>query len=140
MLVDTSAWIELRRPAGHPARVALRSHPERRSPIARTEPIIMELLAGTRSGGERARLRARLIALPRLTLRGLADFESAAELYRTCRSRGATVRKLMDCLIAAVAIPEKVTVPPNNPDYQVLARYTRLRTERYRALRIVPSR
>ncbi|OLB00501.1 MAG: hypothetical protein AUH09_03565, partial [Candidatus Rokubacteria bacterium 13_2_20CM_70_12] len=113
---------------------------ERRSPIATTEPIIMELLAGTRSGGERARLRARLIALPRLTLRGLADFESAAELYRICRSRGATVRKLMDCLIAAVAIREKVTVLHNDLDYEVLARYTRLRTERYRALRIVPSR
>ena len=70
---------------------------------------------------------------------GLADFESAAELYRLCRSRGATVRKLMDCLIAAVAIREKVTVLHNDRDYEVLARHTRLRTERYRALRIVPS-
>ena len=140
MLVDTSAWIELLRATGHPAHVTLRYHLERRSPIATTEPIIMELLAGTRSGGERARLRARLIALPRLTLRGLADFESAAELYRTCRSRGATVRKLMDCLIAAVAIREKVTVLHSDRDYEILARHTRLRTERYRALRIVPSR
>ena len=100
----------------------------------------MELLAGTRTSGERSRLRARLIGLPRLTVRGLADFESAAELYRTCRSRGATVRKLMACLIAAVAIREKVTVLHNDRDYEVLARHTRLRTERYRALRVVPSR
>ena len=100
----------------------------------------MELLAGARTSAERARLRARLIALPRLTLRGLADFESAAELYRICRGRGASVRKLMDCLIAAVAIREKVTVLHNDRDYEVLARHTPLRTERYRALRIVPSR
>lgn len=100
----------------------------------------MELLAGTRSGGERSRLRARLIGLPRLTLRGLADFESAAELYRTCRGRGVTVRKLMDCLIAAVAIRENATVLHNDRDFDVLARHTRLRTERYRVLRPVPSR
>lgn len=100
----------------------------------------MELLAGTRNAGERSKLRARLIGLPRLTLRGLADFESAAELYRACRMRGATVRKLIDCLIAAVAIRENVTVLHNDRDYEVLARHTRLRTERYRSLRVVPSR
>lgn len=140
ILVDTSAWIELLRGSGHPAHVTLRHHLKRRSPIATTEPIIMELLAGTRSGGERSRLRARLIGLPRLTLRGLADFESAAELYRTCRGRGVTVRKLMDCLIAAVAIRENATVLHNDRDFDVLARHTRLRTERYRVLRPVPSR
>ena len=62
----------------------------------------MELLAGTRDVTERTRLRARLIALPRLTARGLVDFEAAAELYRLCRVRGASARKLIDCLIAAV--------------------------------------
>ena len=140
ILVDTSAWIELLRATGHPAHLTLRHHLARRSALATTEPIIMELLAGTRTGVERSRLRARLIALPRLTVRGLADFESAAELYRLCRSRGATVRKLMDCLIAAVAIREKATVLHNDRDYEVLARHTRLRTERYRTLRVVPPR
>src|SRR5439155_198039 len=73
MLVDTSAWIELLRATGHPAHVTLRYHLERRSPIATTERIIMELLAGTRTSGERARLLARLISLPPLPHRGLAD-------------------------------------------------------------------
>ena len=100
----------------------------------------MELLAGTRNRGDHARLRARLVALPRLALRGLADFESAADLYRQCRQRGATVRKLMDCLIAAVAVRERATVLHNDRDFEVLARHTRLRTERYRVLRSVPPR
>lgn len=137
ILVDTSAWIELLRASGHPAHVTLRHHLQRRSPIATSEPVIMELLAGVRTGGEQSRLRARLMALPRLTVRGLADFESAADLYRTCRSRGATVRKLIDCLIAAVAIRERATVLHNDRDFEVLARHTRLRTERYRTLRPV---
>ncbi len=77
------------------------------------------------------------MALPRLAVRGLVDFESAADLYRTCRGRGATVRRLIDCLIAAVAIREKATVLHNDRDFEVLARHTRLRTERYRTLRAV---
>jgi predicted nucleic acid-binding protein len=140
ILVDTSAWIELLRATGHPAHVTLRHHLERRSPIATSEPIIMELLAGARGMTERARLRARLVALPRLAVQGLSDFEAAAELYQLCRARGASVRKLIDCLIAAVAIRDGATLLHNDRDYDVLARHTRLRTERYQTLRVVPPR
>jgi len=137
ILVDTSAWVELLRGSGHPAHITLRHHLERRSPIATTEPIIMELLAGTRSRVESSKLRVRLIGLPRLTLRGLVDFEAAAELYRACRTRGETVRKLMDCLIAAVAVREHASVLHNDRDFDVLARHSRLRIERHRTLRAV---
>jgi hypothetical protein len=137
ILVDTSAWIELLRASGHPAHVTLRHHLARRSPIATTEPVIMELLAGVRSPRELSRLRARLLALPRLVVRGLADFEAAADIYRTCRAKGATVRKLMDCLIAAIAIRENASILHNDDDFEVLVRHTRLRTERYRVLRPV---
>ena len=137
ILVDTSAWIELIRTTGHPAHATLRHHLERRAPIATSEPIIMELLAGVATAGERSKLRSRLVALPRLTVRGLADFEAAADLYRLCRSRGATVRKLIDCLIASIAIRERATVLHNDRDFDVLARHTRLRIERYRTHRPV---
>ncbi|MBI2219483.1 MAG: PIN domain nuclease [Candidatus Rokubacteria bacterium] len=137
ILVDTSAWIELLRASGHPAHVTLRHHLERRSPVATTEPVVMELLAGARTAGERSRLRARLLGLPRLSVRGLADYESAADLYRTCRSRGATVRRLIDCLIAAVAIRERASLLHNDRDFDELATHTRLRTEPYRTLRPV---
>jgi hypothetical protein len=140
ILVDTSAWIELLRATGHPAHLTLRHHLERRAPIATTEPVIMELLAGVPGAAERARLRARLLGLPRLGVRGLADFEAAAALYRTCRERGATVRKLIDCLVAAVAIREQATVLHNDRDFDLLARHTRLRIERYRTLRAARPR
>jgi predicted nucleic acid-binding protein len=135
ILVDTSAWIELLRASGHPAHVTLRHHLARRAPIATTEPVIMELLAGVRGPREHARLRARLLALPRLAVRGLADFEAAAELYRACQAKGATVRRLIDCLIAAVAIREHASLLHNDRDFETLVRHTRLQVERYRVLR-----
>jgi len=99
---------------------------------------MMELLAGVRGRHEHANLRARLISLPRLAVRGLSDFEAAAALYRACRGKGATVRRLIDCLIAAVAIRENATVLHNDRDFEVLARHTRLRVEPHRLLRPVP--
>ena len=100
----------------------------------------MELLAGAKNQPEHSRMRARLLALPRLTVRGLTDFEAAAELYRACRTKGATVRRLMDCLIAAVAIRENASILHNDLDFEVLARHTRLQAERYRVLQPVPPR
>ena len=90
----------------------------------------MELLAGARNDRHRSRLRDRLLALPQLPLRGMPDFEAAADLYRTCRREGTTVRKLIDCLIAAVAIREGTTLLHNDRDFDALCQHTSLRAER----------
>ena len=129
ILVDTSAWIEYLRSTGHPAHLTLKYHLIHWTPIATTEVVIMELLAGTRSRAEHARLRNLLLAFPQLSLRGLPDYENAAELYRSCRRQGATVRKLIDCLIAAVAIREGATLLHNDRDFDALARHAQLQTE-----------
>ena len=55
------------------------------------------------------------------------DYEEAAALYRHCRRRGETVRNLMDCLIAAVAIRNGAPVLHADVDFDVLARHTDLR-------------
>lgn len=129
ILVDTSAWIEFLRASGHPAHRTLKHHLMRREAIATTEPVVMELLAGASTPAELARLRTRLHSVPLLRLRGLPDFDKAAELYRICRRRGATVRRLIDCLIAAVAIRERATVLHNDRDFATIARHNKLRIE-----------
>jgi predicted nucleic acid-binding protein len=129
ILVDSSAWIELLRGTDHVVHQTLRHHLAAGSPLATTEVVVMELLAGARNDRDRGRLRQRLLALPLLRLRGMPDFESAADLYRLCRRRGETVRKLIDCLIAAVAIRERASVLHDDRDFEILARHTRLRTE-----------
>ena len=52
---------------------------------------------------------------------------AAAALYRTCRRGGETVRKLIDCLIAATAIRSGVAVLHADADFDTLARQTELR-------------
>jgi predicted nucleic acid-binding protein len=131
ILVDSSAWIEFLRASGHPAHQTVKHHLTRSTPIATTEPIVMELLAGATATRDLARLRSRLRSVTLLRLRGLPDFEKAADLYRGCRRSGETVRRLIDCLIAAVAIRERATLLHNDRDFETLARHSKLRIEPY---------
>jgi len=55
------------------------------------------------------------------------DYDHAAALYRTCRRQGESVHKLIDCLIAAVAIQADAELLHADADYAVLARHTTLR-------------
>jgi hypothetical protein len=54
-------------------------------------------------------------------------FLSAADIYRLGRSRGVTIRSSVDCLIAAIAIHNKVPVWHRDRDFTAIARYTSLR-------------
>jgi len=127
IVADTSAWVEFLRGSGHPTARVLTELLERGEEIGLTEVIVMELLAG--AGAEQLRpLRRRLVAFPLLRLRGLADFEEAAWIYRTCRAAGETPRALSDCLIAVPVIREGATLLHNDADFEVIARHTALRT------------
>ncbi len=54
------------------------------------------------------------------------DYEEAAALYRRCRAGGETIRNLLDCLIAAVAIRNNAPVLHRDRDFDALARHTEL--------------
>jgi predicted nucleic acid-binding protein len=53
-------------------------------------------------------------------------FLDAAYLYRTCRKKGVTIRKTMDCFIAACAIDNKVALLHADSDFTALTQYTPL--------------
>jgi hypothetical protein len=127
ILVDTSAWVEFLRDTGTPVCVRVDSLLD--DEVATCHPVRMEVLAGARDEHHLQDLRgllARAVLLPTEA----ADYEQAAALYRTCRSRGETVRRLIDCLIAAAAIRAAVPVLHADADFEVLARHTSLTTDR----------
>ena len=127
ILVDSSAWIEFLRATGSPAHLRLRSALEQGGALASTDVIVMEILAGARDDADRDRLRRLLYGLEFLAVDGPADYERAAELYRLCRRRGETPRKLSDCLIAAVAIRCGVELLCEDADFDAIARHAPLR-------------
>jgi predicted nucleic acid-binding protein len=126
ILADTSAWVEYLRATGSPAHVRLRELIAGQGELATTEVVVMELLAGAAAQAEAARLRRLLGRFELLPVEGLADYEAAADLSRRCRAGGETVRKLTDCLIAAVAIRHGATLLHRDHDFEVIARHSRL--------------
>lgn len=123
ILVDSSAWIEFLRDTGSPVCIAV-DHLLGRN-LAICDAISMEILAGARDEQHLAKLRG-LLARATLVTIVPEDYDHAAALYRTCRRNGETVRKLIDCLIAAVAIRSKVSILHADTDFAVLARHTPL--------------
>ena len=123
ILIDTSAWIEFLRDTGSSTCEAVdRLLSE---DVAICDAVRMEILAGARDDAHLQRLRG-LLARATLLMTDTADYETAAALYRSCRRQGGTVRKLIDCLIAAVAIREHVAVLHRDADFELLARHTAL--------------
>ena len=123
ILVDTSAWIEFLRDTGSTA--CIQVDEALRGEIAICEAIRMEVLAGSRDGAHLEGLR-RLLARTAMISIEPGDFDHAAALYLHCRRRGETVRKLIDCLIAAVAIRADVPLLHRDSDFETLARHTGL--------------
>ncbi len=123
ILVDTSAWVEFLRDTGSPACQAVDDLLA--ADLAICDVVTMEVLAGARDERHLLELR-RLLARATVVPMVPADYEEAAGLYRTCRRRGETVRRLADCLIAAVTIRAGAQLLHADADFDVLARHTSL--------------
>ena len=129
ILIDTSAWIEFLRDTGSPT--CNRVDRVLGGEIATCEAVRMEVLSGARDEQHLQSLR-RLLARAAAIPIEPADYDAAAALYRLCRRERETVRRMTDCLIAAVAIRADAAVLHNDSDFDTLARYAGLKVDPHR--------
>jgi predicted nucleic acid-binding protein len=122
ILADTSAWVEYDRATGSAVDRRLTELIAADGPIAVTEPVIMEVLAGARTDAREADLRRLLLRFHLCRFDAAADFEGAARIYRRCQQAGITPRGLVDCLIAAVARRHEATLLTCDIDLDRVAR------------------
>lgn len=130
ILADTSAWIEYLRRTGSPANLRVRELLHGGGRIAITDQVILEVLAGARDNRERDRLQAMLYGCEYIRTLAPADYETAAEVHRACRRNGNTIRKLPDCLIAAVAMRAGASLLHCDADFDAIARHVPLEIDR----------
>lgn len=127
IVVDTSVWIDVL--GGRRTRAARRCVEliERGEPVALTDAIFAEILQGLRSEQEAELVERHLRAFPVLRLERLDDFALAAQLYRRARASGVTIRKTLDCLIAAPCIRTGAPLLHADADFDRLASCSSLR-------------
>ena len=124
ILVDTSVWIEL-------LNASLGAHVSEQQILQfRTcGPVLQEVLQGLRDEETTKRFRQTLMSIPLLgDPIQVNTFMFAAEIYRLGRRKGHTIRSSIDCLIAAVAIENDVTIWHRDRDFAAISAYTALRS------------
>jgi predicted nucleic acid-binding protein len=123
LLVDTSIWIEVFRKA---PRVRLEDVADL-DDVATCLPVVQEVLQGFRDERAFRTAREAMLALPVVEspIRQPV-FEDAVFLYRAARRAGLTIRSGLDCLIAACAIRNQLTVVHHDRDFGLLSRVSSL--------------
>jgi predicted nucleic acid-binding protein len=127
IVVDTSVWIDVLNAVDSPAATTCIDLIESGEPVALTDIVFAEILHGLRGDDEAAQVEAHLRAFPILRLQALEDFSLAAELYRTARRNGVTIRKRLDCLIAVPCLRAAAPLLHADADFDRLATCTPLR-------------
>jgi predicted nucleic acid-binding protein len=124
ILVDTSIWIELLN-----GRISVMPPEIEPLQFVTCGPVVQEVRQGLRESAAARQFSEAFAAVP-----CLADplprrlFTSAAEILRSGRRRGYTIRSSVDCLIAAIAIEHGVPVWHRDRDYEAIAGFTELQT------------
>ena len=136
IVVDTTVWIDFLEARGTLFDLHLKKLIEQGESLALTDLIYCEILQGILEERDFVRIRNMLRAYPILRMRGLETFEQAARIFRDCRRRGYTVRKTVDCLIAATCLDAGVELYHNDRDFETIARVRELRIYRPRDSRV----
>lgn len=87
-------------------------------------PVVLEILQGARDV-RRARIHLASFQMIESPV-ALERFEEAAELYRFMRAKSYTIRKPIDCLIAAIAIHHNCQILHDDRDFKFIALHTSL--------------
>jgi len=128
VLVDTSALVEFlndgNQAVANEVDRVLSAH------LTTCDAVVMELTAGARSESDLQSIKS-LLAMGHNESVTSVDFEIAATLYRTARRSGVTVRSMLDCVIAAVAVRLGIPILHNDRDFDALASCTEVRIHSY---------
>jgi len=127
ILVDSSAWIDMLRGSNSAAADRLSYELAGKTKLFVPGLVYTEVLAGVDNDADLTRtirVFAPHLEGPPLTRR---DYEEAARIYRTCRSKGVTIRSTIDCLIAALAINNDLPLLTKDADFRLIAKHTKLR-------------
>ena len=128
ILVDTSVLIDLFKGVSNTPANRMREVLAHQIPFGITSIIYQEVLQGAKSEKEYALLRDYLSSQRFFHPRdAVKSYSEAAFIYFSCRKRGITVRSTIDCLIAQIALEQKLLLLHNDRDFDAMAPIVGLR-------------
>ena len=116
VIVDTTVWIDFLQGVENPETRWLNTELDRQR-LGLTDIILCEVLQGVRDDVVAKEVERRLLQLEVFDTGGVALAREAARNYRALRSRGHTVRKTIDCLIATFCLREQHSLLHRDRDF-----------------------
>ena len=126
VLVDTTVWVDFFADRREPHVAALQQLIENDEDLCLCGVVLAEVLQGIRSDSDYCKTKDYFKALILLPM-GEATFVAAAEIYRSLRKKGITIRKPVDCMIASVAIEHDLPLLHNDRDFDQIAKHSKLK-------------
>ncbi|MFI5135630.1 MAG: PIN domain-containing protein [Chitinophagales bacterium] len=131
LIFDTSVWISHLNGKTSKQSVALENYLLKAGPVFICSPIIQEILQGIRNESQFNNLKDLLLSLNILELGEVRPYLLAASLFRSLRSKGVTIRKSADALIAIYAIEFGIALAHQDRDFDMIAKHTLLKVKKF---------
>jgi hypothetical protein len=121
IVIDTSVWILVLNGVDHAKAAQAHGVIEGPEDVGVPGIILEEILRGLKGDSHYRRVRDLLLSdFTYLEMRQ-SVFLRSADIYRTLRKKGKTIRSPADCLIAACAIEERASLLENDADFHTIA-------------------
>jgi predicted nucleic acid-binding protein len=125
VIVDTTVWVDYFRGVANPETDWVHAELERQR-LGLTDVILCEVLQGVRDDVAAKEVQRQLLKLEVFEMCGVDLAREAARNYRTLRTRGHTVRKTIDCLIATFCIREQHSLLHCDRDFDPFEKFFEL--------------
>lgn len=125
VIVDTTVWVDYFRGIRNPETDWLDAELDRQR-LGVADLIVCEVLQGVRDEATAADVERQLLKLHVFETGGIDLAREAARNYRALRSRGHTVRKTIDCLIATFCLREQHALLHRDRDFDPFEEFLQL--------------
>lgn len=122
VIVDTTVWVDYLRGVANPETDWVHAELERQR-LGLTDLILCEVLQGIRDEIAAKEVERQLLKLEVFDMCGVDLAREAARNYRTLRTRGYTVRRTIDCLIATFCIWEQHSLLHRDRDFDPFEKF-----------------
>jgi predicted nucleic acid-binding protein len=127
LLFDSSVWIDFFRNESTPESELLTDYINADDPVVLIPTIIQEVLQGIRDDAQYKKIKDIFSYFTVLQIAPVVAAIGAADLYRSLRKKGLTIRKSNDCLIAFHAIEFSVPLVHSDSDFDVIGKHSKLK-------------
>ncbi len=125
VIVDTTVWVDYFRGVANPETDWVHAALERQR-LGLTDLILCEVLQGVRDDVVAKAVERELLELEVFDTCGVDLAREAARNYRTLRTRGHTVRKTIDCVMATFCIREQHSLMHRDRDFDPFEKFLEL--------------